>query len=320
MRGVSPREALDRIAKAVPESCRANIVVIGSLAAGYVYFGQDNQMAVRTKDIDCLLKPHRLAARKGQDIARQLLDAGWHPKRDGDFSEPGTQQTPDDDLPAIRLYPPRVDPSNSNAWFIELLTEPESTNSQGRSFTRVILDEGHYGLPSFRFLALTGFMPVAIDHLGIFHARPAMMALANLLEHRALRPDTIKGGFEGRAIKRCNKDLGRVLALGYLNEYHHPGSLRAWSADWYLALKQCFPNESDDLALARQVGNGLRALMASDGDFDEAFHACAYGLLAGLPVDKSTLRETGDRILGDAVERLEALPNARKSDGQQPLG
>lgn len=134
MSDVRPWEALERIARAVPESCRPHIVIIGSLAAGYAFFGEDEQMAVRTKDIDCLLKPFQVAVEKGQAIARQLLDAHWQPKQDGDFSQPGSPETPDSDLPAIRLYPPGVDPADPNAWFIELLTEPESSVREGRQF------------------------------------------------------------------------------------------------------------------------------------------------------------------------------------------
>ncbi len=305
MSEVRPWEALERIAQAVPQSCRPHIVIIGSLAAGYAFFGEDDRMAVRTKDIDCLLKPFQLAVEKGQAIARQLLDAGWHPKQDGDFSRPGDSSTPDDRLPAIRLYPPGVDPEGADAWFIELLTEPESSSVQGRHFTRLILDEGHYGLPSFRYLVVTGFHPNEIERLGIFHARPSMMALANLLEHPTVRPDPIKGGFEGRPTKRSNKDLGRVLALGYLTEDRQPNSLRHWAIDWHQALTQCFPGESE--ALAQQVGGGLRALMASNADFDEAYHTCANGLLSAFAIDPATLRGTGERILGDAVERMEEI-------------
>lgn len=303
MSDVRPWEALERIANAVPESCRPHIVIIGSLAAGYAFFGENEQMDVRTKDIDCLLKPFEVAVEKGQAIARQLLDAGWHPKQDGDFSQPGTPQTPENALPAIRLYPPGLDHADPNAWFIELLTEPKSTITQGRQFTRVVIDEGHYGLPSFRYLAVTGYLPTEIVRLGIYHARPSMMALANLLEHPKVRPDPIKGGFEGRAIKRSNKDLGRVLALGYLTEDRQPASLRDWAIDWHQALTHHFPNEAP--TLAQQVGGGLRALMVSDEDFDEAYHTCANGLLSAFTVDQATLRETCDRILGDAVERLE---------------
>jgi hypothetical protein len=84
MSRVSPKEVLSQVAAAVPESCRENIVVIGSLAAGYHFFGEDPTKAVRTKDVDCVLAPFQAAVGAGQTIARQLLDADWkrrqHPR------------------------------------------------------------------------------------------------------------------------------------------------------------------------------------------------------------------------------------------------
>jgi hypothetical protein len=72
-----------------------------------------------------------------------------------------------------------------------------------------------------------------------------MMALANLLEHPEIKPERMSGLFAGRAIKRSNKDLGRVLAitsLANLNDY------RPWAVYWKEALEHCFPNEWRDLA------------------------------------------------------------------------
>jgi hypothetical protein len=131
------------------------------------------------------------------------------------------------------------------------------------------------------------------------------MALANLLEHPTVRPDPIKGGFAGRPVKRSNKDLGRVLALGYLAEEQNPGCLRHWAIEWHEALTKYFPEEVHDLA--SKASGGLRELLSSTDDFDEAYHTCTNGLLSALSVDQPTLRETGERILGDACERLEEL-------------
>lgn len=51
---VSPVEVLRIIAEAVPEDCRDNIIIIGSLAVGYHFQAQLAGMAVRTKDADTL--------------------------------------------------------------------------------------------------------------------------------------------------------------------------------------------------------------------------------------------------------------------------
>lgn len=300
---INPEEVLEQVAEAVPEDCRENIVVIGSLAAAYAYFRNKGKMAVRTKDIDCLLKPFRLATEKGEAIARQLLDAGWQPRRMGNHYIPGTPETPNDKLPAIRLYPPGVIPEERNAWFIELLAEPESAKVHGKQWYRMIIDEGHFGLPTFRYLSLTSFLPEKIDKYGIYYARPQMMVLANLLEQPEIKPDPMSTKFEDREIKRSNKDLGRVLAIGYLAEESGQRNFRSWSGDWKIALQTYFPEEWKHLA--KDLGKGLRALLESDEDLNEAHHTCVYGLLAESGITEEILREVGERILGDAIEQLE---------------
>jgi hypothetical protein len=96
-----------------------------------------------------------------------------------------------------------------------------------------------------------------------------------------------------------------VLALGYIAEEQNPGCLRNWAIDWHEALTKFFPDEADELA--SRIGGGLRELVSSTDDFDEAYHTCVNGLLSAFPVDQQILRETGERILGDACERLEEL-------------
>ena len=38
---VTPSTVLKQVSEAVPEDCRHNIVVVGSLAAGYHFYGED---------------------------------------------------------------------------------------------------------------------------------------------------------------------------------------------------------------------------------------------------------------------------------------
>ena len=302
MSQISPTQVLSEVAAAVPASCRGNIVVIGSLAAGYHFFKNDPSKAVRTKDVDCVLAPFHAAVGAGQAIARQLLDEGWQRRMAGDHQQPGNAGTPVEQLPAVRLYPPRVDPDSEDAWFIELLTVPESTKDEGCKWTRLPLDEGHFGLPTFRFISVTAFDALPAENLGIRYARPEMMALANLLEHPEIKPDRMSGLFASRAIKRSNKDLGRVLAIAILADLD---DYRPWANSWKKALETCFPNEWQSLAL--RDGAGLRALLANTTDFEEAHHTCLNGLLASQPPTFGALRAVGDRVLGDAVDSLELL-------------
>jgi hypothetical protein len=305
MSQVNPGEILKQVAKAVPEDCRDNIVIIGSLAAAYAYFGDDDKISVRTKDVDCMFKPFLVATEKGQAVTRKLLDAGWQPRLLGEYQNPGNSETPDEELPAIRLYPPGIDQNDENAWFIELLSEPESSKDQGKKWTRMIIDEGHYGLPSYRYLSVTAFRPEKIDQLGIYYARPQMMVLSNMLEHPEIKPDRMSTTVNGREIKRSNKDLGRVLAIGYLEQEKGIRDFRQWAYDWKDALQSCFPDEWKNLS--KNAGLGLRALLERDEDLEEAHYTCVYGLLSSYGVRQGDLLEVGERILGDAVEILMKL-------------
>ena len=169
----------------------------------------------------------------------------------------------------------------------------------------MVIDEGHFGLPSFRYLSVTAYIPKKIDQFGIYYARPQMMALTNLLEHPEIKPERMSSLFEGRSIKRSNKDLGRVLAIGFLAEEKGQRDFRPWGSEWALTLNSCFKEEWK--ILAKNSGSGLRSLLDSDEDLEEAHHTCVYGLLASYGVSKEELKEAGDRILGDAVETLEGL-------------
>lgn len=303
MSSVSPYQVLHEVSAAIPEHCRQNIVVIGSLAAGYHFFKNDQTKAVRTKDVDCVLEPFHVAVEKGQCIARQLLDGGWQRRMLGEHQNPGTENTPEEQLPAVRLYPPGVNPeTDDKAWFIELLTVPASNDVSGKVWTRLPLEEGHFGLPTFRFLSVTAFKPLLIEDLGIRYAQPEMMALANLLEHPKIKPERMSGLIAGRSFKRSNKDLGRVLAiatLADLNDY------LPWGKIWLHALQNCFPEEWPELA--RRAGTGMRELMESDTDFEEAYQTCLNGLLASQPPTEKALRAAGLRVVGEALDYLEKI-------------
>ena len=299
MSQLSPSQVLNQVSRAIPEECRTYIVIIGSLAAGYHFFGDDSSKSVRTKDVDCVLEPFAAAVGAGQIIARQLLDAGWQRRAVGEHQTPGKADTPVEQLPAVRLYPPDVDLTEEESWFLEFLTVPESSADMGKVWTRLQLKEGHFALPTFRFLAIAAYDPLPASDLGIRYARPEMMALANLLEHPEIKPDPMSAPFAGRSIKRSNKDLGRVLAIATLADLDDFG---AWVDPWRKALQSCFPDEWQELAV--RAGAGLRKLLDHPEDFNEARHTCANGLLASQAPSEAALRAAGERLLGDALEVL----------------
>jgi hypothetical protein len=66
MSEVNPLKVLQKVANDIPSDCRENIIIIGSLAAGYAFFSDNEDMMVQTKDVDCLVRPRVVAAQKAE--------------------------------------------------------------------------------------------------------------------------------------------------------------------------------------------------------------------------------------------------------------
>lgn len=158
MTPLSPEEVLKQIAEALPEECREHVIIIGSLAAGYHYFSGNPERSIRTKDVDCMFSPHAKAVSAAGTVTEQLLKANWAPKAGGEWSTPGTDETPEDKLPMIRLQPPGV--RGSADWFLELLGAPDTQAQEAKTFRRVQTTMGHFAICSFNFLALAEWQPI----------------------------------------------------------------------------------------------------------------------------------------------------------------
>ncbi len=296
---INPIETLLEITKAIPEECRKNLTLIGSLAAGVCYNDLLTGVGIRTKDADCLISPRIDAITAGTKITEQLIESGWKLKADGDWSWTGNLATPDGDLPAVRLFPP-----GGGAWFIELLTVPETPYDRERKWARIETTAGHFGLPSFGFISIAGFEPKLLTS-GVSIAYPEMMSLANMLEHPMIRPETMSAPIAGREIKRSNKDLGRVLAIAHLATIRDEDALLGWPEKWLRGLNTLLPE--DIIKEKTNFGSGIRQLLGkrNEQDLDEALHTCVYGLLAKFPLTLDQLRVAGERLLIDAVEPVE---------------
>jgi hypothetical protein len=101
---------------------------------------------------------------------------------------------------------------------------------------------------------------------------------------------------DGRKIHRSSKDLGRVLAFVYLVTREET---ETWPAYWRHAVETCFPSRLRELS--GRVGLGLRALLADDERFEEAWHCADRGLLNGKHVTLDQLRATAEQFLEDAI-------------------
>ncbi|MFN5167570.1 MAG: hypothetical protein ACK5T2_07775 [bacterium] len=246
-----------------------------------------------------MFSPFAKAVAAAGQVTERLLEANWQQRKIGDWAEPGNAQTPDDELPMIRLSPPEAE--GGSDWFLELLGAPDTKSEQDKTFHRVPTPLGHFAICSFNYLALAEWNPVETKH-GVRVARPEMMALANLLHHPKIDDDFIKGTED----KRSNKDLGRVVALAWLtaeqDRRNDTAKLESWARRMGEALRECFPGRAKQLA--QGAGAGLRELMDSDGDRDQALSICNKGLLASMEVNRDAFAATGRRLLQLVIEPL----------------
>lgn len=236
MKELSHQTIFALIGNAVPQELQGNMIIIGSLAAAYSFFDDQSGEGVRTKDVDCMLSPGTKAIPVARDVTQKLLDNAWTYRPSKEFPTPGTKELAAKDLPLVRLSPP-----GATEWFLELLCPP-SGSDQGkaeRNFERVETDKGHFALVSFGFFNLLEQEPIS-GPLGLRVANPSMMALCNLLHHPNIGPETVAGS----AIKRSNKDLGRVLALAYLTQEKDKDALETWAAIWAHVLTDKYPERA----------------------------------------------------------------------------
>ena len=302
---LTPSEVLAQVAEALPPDTRGDVIIIGSLAAGYHFFAGDGAKAIRTKDVDVLFSPHAKAVAAAVEVTERLLAADWTQRQDARWGAPGGTGDADDDLPMVRLRPPAA-AGASGQWFLELLSAPPQyePGGPGKKIKRLRTSVGDFAICSFDYLALTEWRPLPTRH-GVRIARPEMMALSNLLHHSAIS-DTLIAGTD---LKRSNKDLGRVLALAYLTAARDRrdghDELGQWASRMWEALQAKFGSHARVLALG--AGTGIDALLGSPLDLAQALRIANLGLLASLDLGLDAMLATGRRLRAEVLAPLTEL-------------
>jgi hypothetical protein len=297
---LSPTQVLEQVSRALPEALRSNVIIIGSLAAGFHFFSGDAAAAIRTKDVDCLLSPHAKAVATAAQVTQQLRSANWTQRPDAQWGRPGDPSVATQALPMVRLQPP-----TGHAWFLELLAAPPqyTPGGTGKTLERVPTLDGDFAICSFEFLALVECKPLDTP-CGIKIARPAMMALANMLHHPVISDVRIAG----TEYKRSNKDLGRVLALAHLTIMRDRQNGTDEMADWPQIMREALDAKFGDhamaLAQAQAAGSGINALLLSPSDLNQALRIANTGLLASLDIDVAAFTATGRRLQAEVLRVL----------------
>jgi hypothetical protein len=303
---LTPSEVLAQVAAALPDEVRGNVIIIGSLAAGYNFFSGDGAASIRTKDVDALFSPHAKAVAAAVEVTERLLAADWKQKEDARFGVAGRPDDNLDALPMVRLKPPEGENTPAQ-WFLELLSAPPEyeAGGPGKKLQRLHTSAGDFAICSFDYLALTEWKPLPTAH-GVLIARPEMMALANMLHHPAIS-DTLIADTD---YKRANKDLGRVLALAHLTTARDrrdgQDELGQWATRMWDALREKFGDHARELAL--RAGSGIDALLASPTDLAQALRIANIGLLASLDIGLASFEATGRRFQEEVLAGFGTAP------------
>lgn len=290
MNELNPTELFERIAGDVPEPLHQHLFVTGSLAAAYHYKAQLQGQAINTKDADLVVHPAGDVV-SCQEMAQQLLNTEW---RCIDECYPQSTPEPVDTLRAIRLFPP-----GSNAYFIEFLNIPETDQAEAKRWIPLELNDGWYGLPSFKFLGIASIDRLS-SHVGLEYASPSMMALANLLSHPQVGTQKIGSG-SMTGVLRSAKDLGRVIALAHLAGREET---EAWYDLWLQATQECFPEHWNELLI--QIGSGLDELIQDKNALEDARKTTDIGILRGMDISAEALQGIGERLMQDVIVPLRA--------------
>ena len=288
--GLDAESLLQRVAERVPATLRANVVVIGSIASAWAFRDVSATHTVATKDIDLLLRPAVDAIATAETLGQKLLAEGWQPQYPNGI-QPGTVETPDEQLPALRLTPP----GDADGWFVELLAAPPSGQATRKHWQRFQTGLGVFGLPSFRYMRVAVYGADDTE-FGLRVARPSGMALAHLLEHA--NPDRTPISSLPGTPPRFSKDVGRAIALWWLAREQSSLAAERWLAEWRATLVALYPDRVAEMRTAAAAG------LASVADYLHEAHAIARN---SVLAPHGTTLEAFRRAYASLLELIEQL-------------
>jgi hypothetical protein len=169
MTRLDPHALFALLAREIPAELHPHLFLTGSLAAAYQFADQLQNQAVSTKDADLVVHPAG-DVHSCRQMADRLRELGWRPTFKARF-RPQPAPEPTNELPVVRMNPP-----DSNEYFIEFLTLPLIGQEESVSYVPIKLPDGWYAVPSFRYFALLGLHKHQSTE-GLEYADPAMMAL-----------------------------------------------------------------------------------------------------------------------------------------------
>ncbi len=255
---------IQHVAERIPVVVHPHVVVIGSIACAWAFRDVSQNSGVATKDIDILLRPSVDAVTNAMTLGKRLLDRGWRPMFPNGIA-PGTERTPTDELPALRLSL-----ADGPSWFLELLAEPPEDQIERKCWRRLETEHGHFGLPSFRYMRVVTH-DAELTPFGLRVARPAQMALAHLLEHA----DPDRTEVRALGLPRHVKDVGRAVALWWLAQEQSVSAAENWAMAWANALNDLYPADRKICLV-----NAKRGLLSVEASLVDAHALAARSVLA----------------------------------------
>lgn len=228
MTTISVSSMADIISNELPLYMLDDAVVVGSAAAVMGIEASGGTELIRTKDVDLMLLPYLPEQKESiADFSQMLLTSGWRHRPNLNYARSNIGATPPDLLPSLRLMP-----GTDTEWYLEFMCSPSEDQKEWRKWHRIVLPDGHFVVPSYRFTDLAAWKPMR-NVVGVKFARPEVLALIVALSHS--RSASLPGDESQRllyALRRI-RDFSLLLAVTASADLD---TLSEWPQHWALCL------------------------------------------------------------------------------------